>query len=266
MNIHEYTRLDKSEKPLDNIVSDGGMCSVFRSICCIGDSLSSGEFELPLDEGKTGYYDFFDYSWGQYLARIAGVKLHNFSRGGMTAKEYMESFAENKGFWSEDLLAQAYIIALGVNDIYGLKMDIGTKDDVCLENFENNKDTVAGWYARIIQKIKKMQPNAKFFLVSMPRESENDEPEKTAFANLLYDFAKTFDNTYVIDLYKYAPIYDEDFKERFFLGGHMTPAGYVYTAKIIGSYIDYIVRHDYNSFKHIAFTGKKEDYEKYRVW
>ena len=81
MNIHEYTRLDKSEKPLDNIVSDGGMCSVFRSICCIGDSLSAGEFELPLDEDKIGYYDFFDYSWGQYLARIAGVKVYNFSIG-----------------------------------------------------------------------------------------------------------------------------------------------------------------------------------------
>ncbi len=265
MNIHEYTYLDENEKPLDCIVSDGGMCSVFRSICCIGDSLSSGEFELIQNDGTKGYYDIFDYSWGQYLARSCGAKVYNFSRGGMTAKEYMESFAENKGFWSEELLCQAYIIALGVNDIYGLKMAIGTKDDVCLENFENNKDTLAGWYARIIQKIKKMQPKAKFFLVTMPKESGGNEPEKLAFAELLDDFAKIFDNTYVIDLYKYAPIYDEKFKERFFLGGHMTPAGYIYTAKVIGSYIDYIVRHDYGSFKEIAFTDAREDYGKYRI-
>ena len=265
MNIHEYTRLDKNEKPLDNIVSDGGMCSVFRSICCIGDSLASGEFELIQDNGTTGYYDIFDYSWGQYLARSAGVKIYNFSRGGMTAKEYMVSFAENKGFWSEELLCQAYIIALGVNDIYGIKMALGSKDDVCLENFENNEDTFAGWYARIIQKIKSMQPKAKFFLVSMPKESEKDEPEKTAFADLLYDFAEMFDNTYVIDLYKYAPVYDADFKKRFFLGGHMTPAGYIYTAKIIESYIDYIVRHNYNDFKEVAFIPSDRSYDKYRI-
>ncbi len=265
MNIHEYTRLDENEKPLDRLVSDGGMCSVFRKICCVGDSLSSGEFELPLDEGKTGYYDFFDYSWGQYLARSAGVDAYNFSRGGMTAKEYIVSFAESKGFWSEDLLAQAYIIALGVNDIYGIKMELGTKDDVCLDDCKKNADTFAGWYAQIIQKYKKMQPNAKFFLVTIPKDKHEDEPEKLAHAELLHDLAKLFDNTYVIDLYRYAPVYDEEFKKRFFLGGHMSPAGYIYTAKMIASYIDYIVRHNYNDFKMTAFITK-EDYGKYRVW
>ncbi len=265
MNVHEYTQLDKNEKPLDNLVSDGGMCSVFRNICCIGDSLSSGEFELIQNDGTKGYYDIFDYSWGQYLARSTGAEVYNFSRGGMTAKEYMVSFADNMDFWNDKLLAQAYIIALGVNDIYGIKMAIGTKDDVCLDDFEKNEDTFAGWYARIIQKLQKMQPKAKFFLVTMPRESEKNEPEKLAFAELLDDFAKMFDNTYVIDLYKYAPVYDEEFKERFFLGGHMSPAGYIYTAKVIESYIDYIIRHNYNDFKEVAFIGAEQSYDKYRI-
>ena len=265
MNIHEYTYLDENEKPLDRLVSDGGMCSVFRKICCVGDSLSSGEFELKNSDGTTGYYDIFDYSWGQYLARMTGATVYNFSRGGMTAKEYMVSFAEGKGFWDNDLLAQAYIIALGVNDIYGLKMELGTKNDICLDDYEKNSDTFAGWYARIIQKYQKMQPKAKFFLVTIPKDSHSDEPEKLAHAELLYDLAKMFDNTYVVDLYKYAPVYDEEFKERFFLGGHMTPAGYIYTAKIIASYIDYIVRHNYNDFKLTAFIQAEEDYGKYRI-
>ena len=33
------------EKPLDTLVGDGGLCGVFRTIGCVGDSLSSGEFE-----------------------------------------------------------------------------------------------------------------------------------------------------------------------------------------------------------------------------
>lgn len=35
----------KDEKPLDNIPSDGGYTAIFRTIACVGDSLSSGEFE-----------------------------------------------------------------------------------------------------------------------------------------------------------------------------------------------------------------------------
>ena len=44
MNIGKYIK-NHDEKPLDNIVSDGGFCSIFRTIGCVGDSLSSGEFE-----------------------------------------------------------------------------------------------------------------------------------------------------------------------------------------------------------------------------
>ena len=45
MNIHEFVNIGVGEKPLDRIVTDGGFCSIFRRIACIGDSLSSGEFE-----------------------------------------------------------------------------------------------------------------------------------------------------------------------------------------------------------------------------
>ncbi len=70
------------EQPLDRLVADGGFCGIFRSIGCIGDSLSSGEFEFVSETGETTYHDFFEHSWGQYLARMAGVQVRNFSRGG----------------------------------------------------------------------------------------------------------------------------------------------------------------------------------------
>ena len=35
----------ENEKPLENLVTDGGFTGIFRTIGCIGDSLSSGEFE-----------------------------------------------------------------------------------------------------------------------------------------------------------------------------------------------------------------------------
>ena len=55
------------------------------------------------------------------IARKNGLKGYNFSRGGMTAKEYIESFAESQGFWDKDKACQAYVIALGVNDIYNFE-------------------------------------------------------------------------------------------------------------------------------------------------
>ena len=108
MDIKKFM-LDENEKPLDRLPEDGGFCSIFRTIACVGDSLSSGEFQsLDADSGEYRYHDMYEYSWGQYIARMTGAKVYNFSRGGMTAKEYCESFAEANGFWDEDKKAQCY--------------------------------------------------------------------------------------------------------------------------------------------------------------
>jgi hypothetical protein len=85
---------NENEKPLDTLCTDGGFVGIFRTIACVGDSLSSGEFESRDEEGNPGYHDYFEYSWGQYMARTLGNKVYNFSRGGMTAQEFEESFAE----------------------------------------------------------------------------------------------------------------------------------------------------------------------------
>ena len=42
MKIEEWIGLDENELPLQNIVSDGCYCGIFRTIACVGDSLSSG--------------------------------------------------------------------------------------------------------------------------------------------------------------------------------------------------------------------------------
>ena len=242
------------EKPLDRFVPDGGFASIFRTIGCIGDSLSSGEFESTKEDGTKGYHDFFEYSWGQFIARQIGAKVYNFSRGGMTAKEYWERFAEANDFWNPDKLCQAYIIALGVNDLNHI--DIGSIADINKEDYNQNANTFAGYYARIIQRLKSMQPKARFFLVTMPKsEFPAGIVRAKAHSELMNQLAEFFDYTYVIDLYRYAPIYDREFRERFNLGGHMNPMGYKFTADMVTSYIDFIIRSDMESFKQVGFIG-----------
>ena len=135
------------ELPLERPVPvGGGMCSIFRTIGCVGDSLASGEFEVRLPaapegsdpavlavHGQTVYLDMFEHSWGQHLARMAGCKVYNFSRGGMTASEYCQTFGEANGFWDADKACQAYIVGLGVNDVINARQPMGSMADVCGE-------------------------------------------------------------------------------------------------------------------------------------
>lgn len=256
-SFKEYFSASENEKPLDTLVTDGGYCGVLRTIACVGDSLSSGEFESKDADGKTCYHDYYDYSWGQYLARMAGCTVHNFSRGGMSAKWYLDSFADQNDLWNPKKAAQAYIFALGVNDIYYTDIEFGSVDDIDLNDYNNNRETFVGCYAKIIQKYKEIQPKAKFFLMTLPRANHTAECNEKAdrHAAVLYQMAEMFDNTYIIDLRKYGPVYDKEFSNLFYLGGHMNAMGYMFTAKLVASYIDYIIRHNMDDFRQIGFVG-----------
>lgn len=257
MNINEYLKLtSEDEKPLDNLVEGYSNTSVFRRIAFIGDSLSSGEFEAKDKEGNTTFNDLYEYSWGQYIARHNGLTAYNFSKGGMSAEQYLNSFADAGGLWDKEKACQAYVIALGVNDLYNQRKPIGSLDDIDFDDHNNNKETFAGQYAKIVARYKEISPDAKFFFVTFPKPArEGMEHVALGMRDFLYALAERLENCYVIDLYKYGPEYDEEFRKRYFLYGHMNPSGYILTARMIDSYIDYIVRHNPLDFKNAGFIG-----------
>ena len=268
MNWNQYLCCE-NEKPLDRLVEGYSNTSVFRTIAFVGDSLSSGEFQIKKADGTWGFYDLYEYSWGQYLARKNGLTAYNFSKGGMTAKQYLESFAEKKGFWNPELKAQAYVIALGVNDVLNSAMEIGSVSDVDVSDYRNNKPTFLGYYATIVSRYKEISPDAKFFFVTIPNDDypeRSDRERKIAalkeIADKLHDLAKLFDNTYVIDLYRYAPAFDNKFREKFFLHGHMNPSGYIFFASLVDSYIDYIIRHNPEDFRTVGLINSGISYPK----
>lgn len=255
MNIKAM--FDPNEKPLDRLVEDGGFCSIFRTIGCIGDSLSSGEFEGYEPDGTRVCIDMFDYSWGQFMARTLGSKVYNFSIGGLSARGFCEDFAKSHNLWDSAKKCQAYIIAFGVNDVSGFGKDLGDVSDIDTDNWKNNKKTFAGYYAQIIQRMKEIQPEAKFFLVTVPRDNADKERSEAydIHQTLIHQIAGLFSNTYVLDFRQYAPDYDEDFRKNFYMANHLNPMGYVLTAKMMMSYIDYIIRHNMDDFKRVGFIG-----------
>ena len=258
MDLRAFLKKE-GEQPLDQIVTGGGFCGIFRKIVCVGDSLSSGEMEGMMD-GKRIYHDMYEYSWGQFMARDIGAEVYNCSRGGMTAKAYVESFADERGFWDEKYSAQGYIIALGVNDMARViegEMEYGSLADVHVDAPEEKSHTFVGSYAAILSRYQKMVPKAKFFLMTMPSHHMDDalgqyydKHQKT-----MYELAELFENCYVLDFRKYAPDYNAEFKKTFYLAGHMNAAGYRLTALMVESYIDYLIRHNVDDFRQIAFVG-----------
>lgn len=265
MDIQKFM-MQPGEQPLDHLVTNGGFCGIFRTIACVGDSLSSGEFE-SMQNGVIGYHDYFDYSWGQFLARDAGCTVYNFSRGGMTAREYCEDFAESMDFWNVERRAQAYILALGVNDVTAVlsgDLELGTIADAYAATVSAYPKTFVGGYVHIIRRYQAMQPKAKFFLMTIPKSSDTDAACDELYdrhAELLHQIAKLLPNCYVLDFRRYAPFYDDTFKKNFFLGGHLNAAGYRLTALMVESYIDYIIRNHPEDFRQAGFIGKPFDNE-----
>lgn len=247
-----------NEKPLETLLPDGGFSAIFRTIGCIGDSLSSGEFQLADGKGGWTYHDKYDYSWGQFLARMTGATVYNFSAGGMSARWYWESFANEMGCWDPRKKCQAYIIALGVNDLCNGHQEVGSATGLDFDNPDNNPRNFAGYYARIIAKYRMIQKDPFFFLMTMPRSYPHDlvrADYQVKHRDLLREIVGKVPNGFLLDFYEYAPEYDDEFKKNYYYNGHLNPQGYLLTAKMVASYIDYIVRHNMNRFE---LTGMME--------
>ncbi|MBQ0111094.1 MAG: SGNH/GDSL hydrolase family protein [Oscillospiraceae bacterium] len=255
--MEKFYCTDENEKPLDNPVIGGGYVGILRKIAFIGDSLSSGEFEIYKETNNERVcIDNYDYSIGQYIAREAGITAYNFSVGGMHVRWYMDGFAQLRGYFNPELAANAYVIALGCNDFILLErgdLEFGSIDDVHPDNPEQNAHTFCGYYGQIISKYKAIQPHAKFFFETLPVSnwSANEEIHNK-HTKFMYQLCDIFENSYVIDLHKYAPPYDDEFQRKFYLSGHMSPLGYMLSAKMIMSYIDYIIRHNPEDFKYLG--------------
>lgn len=259
----DYKRFEigKNEKPLDNLKETCGFAGVFKQVGVIGDSLSSGEFESHDEQGNIMYTDMYDYSWPAVLERITGTKYNNYSRGGMTAREYMQSWADANGFWQRN---QAYIIALGNNDSFVFGHPLGSVKDVCPASPQNNADTFFGNMGKIISKLKTIEPNARIFVVTPQLRGEACDNDIRYIASELNKLCAKFDFTYLLDMTSYAPAYDAEMRKSFGLGFHPNPMGYYAYALMVGNYIDYVIRSNPKDFATIPFLGtslKNKDFK-----
>ncbi len=253
MNIKMF-EIQKGEMPLENIKETCGFAGIFKEIGVIGDSLSSGEFESTDENGKVCYHDMYNYSWPAILERITGTKYYNYSRGGMSFKEFYESWAKQNNFWEK---RQAYIVDLGNNDLFVFRQNVGSAKDINLEDPSKNKDTYFGYMGKVLSKLKSLEKDARIFLVSLQIDHTFKEKDEMAYYVLeeMKKVVKMYSFTYLIDMTTYGPVYDEKAREKFAMGFHPNAMGYYVYALAIGNYIDYIIRQNYKDFFEVPFIG-----------
>ena len=224
----------------------------FRSIAVIGDSLASGECQYTDETGTSKLVDLYESSWGQAIARKYGIKCVNLSSGGMTTRDW---FSRERGYSmaiQTDNVCRSYIISLGVNDNGKLGNSyLGSASDIDITNPDNNADTYFGNYARIIQKMKAVQPKARFFLTLVPDYGANHP-----FNEAVKTIAGMFTHCHVIDLTSYSDM----FKAGGFFGdnlrsGHYNAISYEYIGELIAGRINkYMYQHP-EQFRDIEFIG-----------
>lgn len=243
------------ENPLAEISNNPGLCGIFHHWGFIGDSLSSGEFEYTPPGGGYGYWDCYEYSWGKRMCAYMGVEGENYSVGGETAMGWIQHFWDK----AKTEPKQAYIIALGVNDsspyFHDKNYPLGNfSTDVNFQDYTSNAVSFAGCYAGIIQRLKEIQPEVKIFVVTIP---EKDDERYGGYNDMIRQMSERFAEVYLIDLHKYAADYyaTEEFKALYVPEnhGHLTAAGYEYTAAEFLTYIDWIIRHNMTAFKEVGF-------------
>ena len=237
---HSYSSLNDSI--FDNLGID-----CFLNVGCIGDSLASGESVSSTGTKK----DLYQYSWGQFLSRITGNKYYNWSKGGFTTRDWLDSEYATECY-DGNHKCECYIIGLGQND-YNRSVSIGSLSDIT-EDPDSNPQTFYGNYGAIISKILSIQNKAKIFVLTDP----NQRTETGGYNEAIRQIASRFDNNvFLIDLYadmgtKYNQIFEDP---NLFKSGHGNAISYRIMASILMDEINKYMRSHPSNFSDIQFIG-----------
>lgn len=250
----DFAHLTKlSENPVEIILQNAGMTSIIHDWGFIGDSLASGEMQC-FEGSVQKFIDMYEYSWGQRLCALCGSKGYNFSQEGQTTKGWIESTGDPGRGWegAQTNVKQAYIIALGTND-RAQSYPIGDAEtDIDIDDYNNNAETFAGYYGGIIQRIKSVQPKAIIFVATLANEGNDSS---IPYNEQIRKMPDIFDRVFLIDRWTYCPKYTGDFRKNYYMNGHLNPAGYQWEAYMFATYIDWIIRKNYDKFIDCALIG-----------
>jgi len=257
--------VDKTD-PLGFMDASTGFVSSFDSIYCMGDGSTVGA--LPYVIGNRSYEYYNEGTAYPSVLRSFGLNASNYGWPDETAKDYYQhvenSIANNEDFLKD---AKAVIIALGAVDLIAdgqiaHRFDGDPDTDIDLSDYTQNADNSVGGYARLIQIILERQPRARIFCCCLPN-TISTEPLRTEANLKIKAIAEMFpDNCFVMDFQTYG-VKEEDvseWKEKYYSGDKPNALGYNLFARMVLSYMNWIIANNMDKFRDIGFIGTDYEY------
>lgn len=249
--------------PIDPIRRDFSFIQIIDTWGYIGDSMMSGQ-QNCYDNQTDAYYNSEFHKWGNMLNRMFGITGTTYAQGGFTTAAWLTN--ETNG-WpaAKQSPKNGYIIALGINDSAASYPVGDYTTDVDLSNYNNNASTFAGYYAGIIQRLKSISPRAKIFVLTLHKNWQAvGENDYRPYSAQIRGVASLFDNVFVVDIENYSPGFSGQWSNRYRLVYHLCAAGYQYISYLVGSYIDWLIRKNFGSFKDAGLLNS--NYSSYKCY
>lgn len=246
------------DSPFSIVEQNYGLCGIFYRWGFVGDSLSSGWLEIT--SGDAPSRNFYRCSWGQVMCRAIGAVGANFSNGGQTTSSWLSWYPnQTRTTWitntgsaavkfSEDK-KDVYTICLGVNDASDNVTVGNPSTDVDVNNYNNNNlNTYAGRYGKIISLCKEVSPSCKIFLITPP-STWGTGAETKGYNAVVRTLATMFNKVYLVDLATYFVSNQSIIDNYQYNGIHPSTQGYIYYSYVIANYITYIIKQHPSDFK-----------------
>jgi hypothetical protein len=221
--------------------------NLFPRIAVIGDSLSSGQTENPV-EGQAGFGDVYGSSWLSVLARNWNCKSRNhYSHAGTDSKEWMNGTNQGEGLKAKmlsDAASNAYFVAMGTNDAFVATSgyDLGNLTDAA------GADSFVGYYKSILDTIKGKAPNAVIFCMSCYATAG---AAFTNYSNMIKSIVETYysDCAFYIDFINNTEHTNNERDGVYSIGFHYSTVGYIYVASVINQLVMNVVKNNASFFK-----------------
>ena len=204
-------------------------CAIFEKVCCIGDSFTAGYIYSSSGTSISNN----KYSWVEHIKNATGRDYVNCGISGATTKSWLTNTAGLAKAQLPENKAQAYIVALQINDAE-TSLDVGTVADI-----GTSAQTYYGCTSKIIDEIFNINNAAHIFFLTQPKHFTGiHSPYRTAELAVIEWYQTAGNGTHqnqvhLIDLLDYWQLFQYPGCVDSSANGHYTGVGWEYTAEII---------------------------------
>ena len=235
-----------------------------RKATFIGDSLMSGYYS----EGPnlTQHGRNLAYSWPAILGREIGMIVQHASQSGVTTKTWWtDGHIRCKDLVTASTKSQLYVVGIGTNDYKTIPdaditpTEIGDENSIDPLDYNNNLDDFWGNYAKILQYVHSVAPDAQIICMTIPSPRPETAWKEQAIREIC---ALTMFEDYVslcdlVDTYRdivdSLPIAAHRWE------GHFTPIGYATSAAALKYCLSDTMRRNKSKFITLPQIAYDED-------